>query len=122
MSSVDGLDPVQRPLRDELTEAIARVRGGKGAGAMADELLKRDKQSHQLVGVIEEGVKAVFYEPPRWGVMAVPFDESGVDGLDSSQMDRLKRRATVERFVREQGAEFWTWVHPRYRWVFDSEK
>jgi len=119
MSSADGLGPVQGPLKDELAEVIARARGGKGAGRMAEELLWRDKQGYHLVGVIEAGEKAVFYEPPRYGVVAVPFDESGVDGLGMSQMNRLKRRATVEYFVREQGEAFWTWVHPRYRWVFE---
>lgn len=71
---------------------------------MVAELLRRDKQSHHLVSVIEQ---AVFYEPPQWGVVAVPFDESGVDGLGTSRMDRLKRRATVELFVCEQGEAFW---------------
>lgn len=108
---------LQEPLRDELAGAITKARGGMGAGAMAYELLKCDKQSHHLIGVVGQGEKAVFYESGRWGVVAILFNESGVDGLGKSKMDQLKRRATAELFVRGKGEAFWTWGHPRYRWV-----
>jgi hypothetical protein len=94
MNSMDSLGSLQRPLKDELAEAITTVCGGKGAGAMAEDLLRRDKQSHQLVGVIEAGEKAVFYEPGRWGVVAVPLYELGVDSLGRSQMNRLSASST----------------------------
>lgn len=115
----DLLHNLQEPLQDELAEAIAKARGGKGTGAMAYELPKRDKRSHQLIGVVEQGQRVVFYDPSRWSVVATPFDKSGVDGNKRFQWEKIKERVTVERFVREKGEDCWTWVHPRYRWVFE---
>lgn len=106
-------------LQEDLAVSIAQVRGGQGTGAMADELLRRDKRTHQLVGVVEYAGKAVFYEPGRWSLVTVPFDETGIDGLKRRRWERLKERTSVERFVREHDESFWSWVHPGYRLVFD---
>lgn len=117
--SDDLLTETQEVLRDELAAAITPHRGGKHAMAMAYELLRRDKRSHQLIGVVEDAERAVFHKSPFGNVVAVPFDESGVDGLDTRQWAKLRERTDIERFVRKQGDEFWDWVHPRYQWVFE---
>jgi hypothetical protein len=44
MSSADGLKILQQRLKDDLAEANERARGRTGVGAMADELLRRDRR------------------------------------------------------------------------------
>lgn len=106
-------------LREELAVAITNVRGGAGAGKMADELLKRDSEDHALIGVDVNGQAAYFYEPHRWSITAVPYDRTGCDGLDKVRVERFDSMHLVERWVKEQGTESFAWIHPRYRWIHD---
>lgn len=46
------LGSLRGPLQDELSEAITSAHGETGTGAMAYELLRRDKRSYQLGGVV----------------------------------------------------------------------
>lgn len=85
--SGDLLTATQQALRDDLAAAITPHRGGKHAMAMADELLKRDKRTHHLIGVVEDADRAVFYKSPQWNVVAAAFDETGVSGLDSRRWE-----------------------------------
>lgn len=116
MSMAQRADRVE----EEIAVAIARARGGKGAGKMARELLARDSGPGLLVGLAAGAEQAVYYDSVTWSVTFVGFDESGVDGhVEAQAVERCRHRQYAERFVRDRADEF-EWVHPRFRWVLDD--
>ena len=111
-------DP-QKRVREELAVAITEARGGKQAGEFADHLLDNEKARSHLVGLINGGERGVLFEQALYNLVAVRY---GADkpGLSRYRLTKVEIHEAVDDYVHEQGEEFWTWLHPRYRWVFEE--
>lgn len=105
-------------LVEDLSIAIAQSRGGQGAGELAEEILRRDHHLFLLIGIVDDGEAAVYYDAGMWNVIKAEIDGVTLDGLRKHRVTREKHWGTVEDWVRDVGQKHWTWLHPRFRWVF----
>ena len=109
----DGGPPWQAAF-EELVAILQRERGGAHAAAMARTVFVHSRDGRSLVAVLSDGDRAVFYSPNARVLVAVPFDEHGVDhGAATRLLDDLTEPAS---WVTAQNGTL-AWVHPRYRWA-----
>lgn len=103
---------------EELFAAIAGHRPGVHADRMAARLLRRVAGGRELVALVDDGRRAVFYDASARRMVATPFDEHGVraDG-DELLWDRVGDPAA---WVDARAGDL-DWVHPDYRWVLDLD-
>ena len=104
----------------ELTNELAELRSLKDPGAVASKILDRDCQVFSLIGLIDDGTNAVYYDWPIWTVRITPITDSGVGGLTAPDSVSLHHYGRVETYIEDRGPEAWDWLHPRYRWVFSN--
>lgn len=101
---------------EELVAILQRERGGVHASVMAKWLFVHAREGRVLVAVLAGGERAVFYSPNARVLVAVPFDEHGVDRDSATRLlDDLHEPAS---WVAAQKGTL-AWVHPRYRWMAD---
>lgn len=112
-------------LEEELSVAITESVGGAGVGELAQHLLDENNGRRYLVGLTTDAgneygdLVAVFFEEAMFNIVEVAIEEDGIDGLHNRRREQRMRQEGVEEWVRNKGQSYWTWLHPRYRWVFD---
>lgn len=105
-------------LRSELARTIAEHRGGWKAGHTADDILDRDRVSTYLVGLYEDAEYVIFYDHTRNAVIGYPFADNSLNGGERTVLERVSQREKLHNWIAEQNFEQWTWLHPRYRWIY----
>lgn len=95
----------------DLYDELASHRHAEHARAMAESLLRAEREGVQFVGVVADFDRAVYFEETDGALVARAFDKHGV----SEELDEIARG------VEDPGAWVATspptfgWVHPRYR-------
>lgn len=113
----DAHAAIEASLRHDLAGAIAQHRGGRDAGRLADVLLGWSYEGLTIIGLIDDCECVVRYGGGK-AISAIPFDLEGIQ-FDDSEFLGLHRQQDCPAFVRAQGVDYWDWVHPQYRWVFE---
>ncbi|WP_227379723.1 hypothetical protein [Haladaptatus halobius] len=54
-------------------------------------------------------------------ITQTPIETDRLDGNGSRHIDRRRTEGQVLESVQQLGKEYFDWVHPRYRRVFDAE-
>lgn len=104
---------IQRQLVFEsLFSELSRFRRGVHIDKMAQALLKEETDRKDLIGILQGGEKAVFYQEDRREIVAIPFDKHGTQNRFA---ESLWRRETSETVWEHKIRERLVWLHPRYR-------
>lgn len=115
-------ETVMRPqaaIRDDLESILSEADADDPAEA-AEFLVSNDSRNRILVGLAGDSRPlAIEWDPSLGSLNGFPAD-ADLRGVASERIDRLDSRGSVERWVAEQGRDHWLWVHPRFRWVFDT--
>lgn len=104
----------------ELTNELKQHRSFDDPAATAAKVLDRDCQVFSLIGLVDDGANAVYYDWPIWTVRITPITDSGVGGLTAPDSVSLHHYGRVETYIEDRGPDDWDWLHPRYRWVFSN--
>lgn len=110
--------PFEDRIREELAAAVREDHDVEDAAALARAILEKDTSQYELVGVRDHGPRAVFYDSVLRKIVSVPVGDSGIDGLDGDRVRDHSSQPDVDRWVFEQGEAYWSWLHPRFAWVF----
>ncbi len=97
----------------ELAEAIAEHVSWKRAGHKATQLLARDKNGFQLVGLIEDGDRVAFYEPIWRRIRSSPYTSNRVRGDRSRNETIAESGQAVPDWLDDRDDV--AWRHPRFR-------
>lgn len=108
----------QHELYTDLFEAIAVNRAGDHAREMATALLRKERRGDQLVGLVDDYRRAVFYSATGRTLVAYEFDEHGISETD---VDTLWRALGDAASWVDAHADDLDWIHPRHRWVRDAD-
>jgi hypothetical protein len=110
-------DHETRGLYRELTRALSELRPGEPTSDLAAHLVRRDFRA-ELVALTSYGERAVYFRPLAQTLSAVPFDADGLDDDRArTEWDYVDDPTSWVDAYRDD----LDWVHPRYRWVLDSE-
>lgn len=112
--------PFEQQVQTQLTDVLDDGRGTDAAVEAASALLGKDTTQYRLMGIRKHSGRAIFYDSTLRKVVSVSFDESGVDSLDKEAVREMTSQPDIERWVYEQKAEYWSWLHPRFGWVFET--
>lgn len=105
----------------DLTAALKELRSFHDPQATAKRVLDRDSQVFSLIGLVDDGARAVYYDWPIWTVRITPIREEGVGGLTAQDSVSLHHYGRVETYIEDRGPTDWAWLHPRYEWVFSGD-
>lgn len=112
------MEPRDR-LIDELEQVFIEYRGETGARKFAERVFDRGQEPRLLLlGVFEDGVRAVYFHMGTEQVQAVHIHSGRLDGLNDIKRIRTDRGTKPWEFVYDRGADGWAWLHPGMRWVF----
>lgn len=119
MATGDSTPEVDRQaVYADLASTLQALHGGVHARDMARAIFRHATGANTLVGLGEDGERAVFYQANARTLVAVPLDEHGLHHDDS---ERLWNRLTDPTGWIDAHGETLAWVHPRYRWVLDAD-
>jgi hypothetical protein len=110
----DAVRSTRQHVYETLTAALQRLRGGAHPATMAQDLLRYAAGSRELVGLVEDGDRAVFYTANTRLLVAVAFDEHGVEAGTARQEWSPVSDPTA--WVHADQVDL-VWQHPRYDWV-----
>jgi hypothetical protein len=110
--------PFEARVQRELAAVLERSSDVGDPDGTARGLLDKDTAQFQLVGLRRHGGRAVFHDTVLRKLVAASFDDSGV--VDRDDARDLSSQPDVERWVFEQDSDHWTWLHPRFSWVFED--
>lgn len=97
---------------ESLFRELSQSRRGVHIDKMAQALLREETDRKHLVGILQGGEKAVFYQDDRREIVAIPFDKHGTQNRFAESLWRRESSETVwEHKIREQ----LMWLHPNYR-------
>lgn len=99
----------------DIVSTIQSVRGGGQAAAIAVEIYKRDSETLRLVGITNNAHHAVYYNRGMRSVLKCPIGPTGCDGLHTQELTSVPDLSALRDWVTELGADYWDWLHPRYR-------
>lgn len=102
---------------EALTRALHELHGGVHARDMAAAVFRHARGSKALVGIVEGGRQAVFYEANARSLTAVPLDGQGLDRARAESLRTGLDDPTAWVAARRDALD---WVHPRYRWVLGA--
>jgi hypothetical protein len=109
-------------LHSELAIVLEETRDGEiDADRVAARLLENDGARRLLIGVTEDAPAVLTYNRLMNSITRTPIEADGLDGSGSRHIDRQRTEGQVLESVQQLGREYFDWVHPRYRWVFDPE-
>lgn len=110
--------PSRTAIYTSLFDALCRHRNAERAARMADALLRRDATGDQLVALVDDCQRAVFYNPNGRTLKGYAFDHHG---LREADVDALWRPLSDAASWVDAHEEACDWVHPHFRWVLDGE-
>jgi hypothetical protein len=108
-------------LRPELAEALAAVRPALNPSRAATHVLDAESDMQILLGVEHGGDRAIHFNRLHRSITATPFDDTGLDGMHRRRLHHQNAQLHAYAWVHSKGATYWTWLHPRVRWVFDEK-
>jgi len=100
--------------RQSIAITIAKARDGQEAGKIADQILRRDKQGNQLVGVDATGQRAAYYEPKMYQLTSYPLGPEYLDGKWARAEARPESEGEVQAWIDEIGRDSFAWMYPRW--------
>lgn len=103
-------------LHADLFDALARSRNAEHAHLMAEALIRKDSTAEQLVALVDDCERAVFYHPNGRMMKAFKFDHHG---LREPDFDTLRRLLSDAASWVDANKEKCDWIHPDIRWVLD---
>ena len=106
-------------LYSSLYEPIARHRDATQASRMVESLLRKGRSSDQLVALIDDCERAVYYSPHSRTMKGYTFDEHGVREADVDTLWRLISDAASWVDAHQDECD---WVHPHFRWVLGLDE
>lgn len=104
---------------EDLYETLAEYRTGNHIGRMAEHLLQRDSELRKLVGVIDDGQRAVYYNVFSRRLVSIQF---GAHGLDDDQRDTIWGNLGDPAAWIDHNQQKIDWLHPRYRWALTLDE
>lgn len=102
----------------DLFETLAAERHAEHARFMAEALVRASRTGAQLVGLVDDCRRAVFYSPAGRTLVAYRFDNHGVHEED---LDTLRRLLDDAASWVDTHRDELDWVHPHFRWVLDFD-
>ena len=106
-------------LYESLFEPIARHRDATQASRMVESLLRKGRSSDQLVALIDDCERVVYYSPHGRMIKGYTFDENGVHEADVDTLWRLLSDAASWVDAHQDECD---WVHPHFRWVLGLDE
>jgi hypothetical protein len=88
---------------------------------VATIILENDCNEMLTIGVVEGGSAVLTYNRLVNSISKTPIKSDRLDGNRTSHIDRRRTEEQVLEAVQGLGPQFFSWIHPRYRWVFEPE-
>lgn len=110
--------PTRTEIYTDLYETLAVERHAEHAGHMIEALLRERRGGRQLVGLVDDYRRAVFYSPAGRTLVAYRFDKHG---LHEAALDTLCRLLGDAASWVDAHRDDLDWIHPHFRWVLDLE-
>ena len=107
----------RRVLHGDLFETLARYRNAEHAHMMAEALIRKDSTAEQLVALVDDCQRAVFYNPNGRTMKAYSFDHHGIREADFDTLWRLLSDAASWVDAHESVCD---WIHPDIRRALDG--
>jgi len=108
--------PSRRRVFTDLFDELAFHRQAEYAGQMAQALLRMEGNGKDLVGLVDDRQRAVYYASTGRTLRAYAFDKHGVRETDTDTVWRLLSDAASWVDAHQDRLD---WIHPHYRWVLD---
>lgn len=83
---------------------------------MTEALIRKDSTAEQLVALVDDCERAVFYNPNGRTMKAYRFDRHGIREVNFDTLWRLLSDAASWVDAHES---VYDWIHPDIRWVLD---
>ena len=110
--------PSRRQVYDDLYDQLALHHDLEHADRMAHALLRVESDGKDLVGLVDDHQRAVYYSTTGHSLKGYAFDEHGVREADVDSVWRLLSDAASWVDAHQEELD---WIHPHYRWVLDLE-
>jgi hypothetical protein len=104
--------PERRDVFEELFIELSELRGGEFVAEVATDLIRHERGGRTLVGLDEDGDRAIFHDGRARTLRAVPVEDTGLSRALGETLHRDLQ--AVEAWVRRHGDGL-EWIHPRYR-------
>lgn len=109
-------EPSRTDLYQDLFETLATHRNAEHARHMAKALVRKDRTDAQLVGLVDDCERAVFYSPDGRTLKGYDF---GKHGIVESDFDTLWWLVSDTDSWIDRHQDELDWIHPHFRWVLD---
>lgn len=106
-------------LEEDLGRTLAETHGSTNAVELARDLIGRDREPLELLGVVDGGGQALFWHHLYQDLARVPLDGADMEPICEPWLDP-PARTREDLLVRSESTE-WAWLHPRQRWRIDDE-
>ncbi|SDK23365.1 hypothetical protein [Natronorubrum texcoconense] len=110
----------ERQLESDLEAAILDVRRDDDEldiGQISEYLLSEDRINRYLIGLQDECTRASFYCTATRSIAYKPVTGESPSKLVDT-VPGLANRQQLRDWIVDQE---WSWIHPRYRWLLESE-
>ncbi|WP_440769165.1 hypothetical protein [Natronorubrum sp. DTA28] len=110
----------ERQLESDLEAAILEVRRDDDEldiGKVSEYLLSEDRINRYLIGLQDECTRASFYCTATRSIAYKPVTGESPSKLVDTVPGLANRKQLRDWIVDQE----WSWIHPRYRWLIDSE-
>ncbi len=94
---------------------------GIDAERLATRMLENDGNRRLLIGVTEGATAVLTYNRLMNSITRTLIEIDRPDGNGSRHIDRKRTEEQVLEALQLLGSDYFDWVHPRYRWVFDPK-
>ncbi len=110
--------PNRREIFYDLYDVLALHHNAEHADRMTQALLRVESDGKDLVGLIDDHQRAVYYSSTGRSLKGYAFDKHGVREADMDSVWRLLGDAASWVDAHQEELD---WIHPHYRWVLDLE-
>lgn len=118
-TAVGGWDEIRS---NELAIVLEETREDEiEADRLAMRMLENHEDKRLLIGLSEGATAVLTYDRLMNSISRTPIEINRVDDNGSRHIDRRRTEGQVLESVQQLGNDYFNWVYPRYRWVFDTE-
>lgn len=111
--------PTRTELYTDLFETLAMYRNAEHARYMAEALVRKNSSGDQLVALVDDGERAVFYNPSGRTLKGYAFGKHGIQETDVDTLWRLLSDAASWVDAHQDDLD---WTHPHFCWVLDVDE
>ncbi|WP_227380381.1 hypothetical protein [Haladaptatus halobius] len=109
-------------LHSELAIVLEETRDDEiDVDRLATRLLDNDGDKWLIIGLTEGATAVLAYDRLMNSITRTLIETDGLDGNRGRHIDHKRTEGQVLESVQQLGRAYFNWVHPRYRWVFDTE-